>query len=153
MWDDRNGLAQRVLGHIGAILAVDQNRPGLRVIKPLHQRKDRRFPGPGRSDDSNPSTRFYLEVQRCENLPAGRVCKADVAEFDGAARGDEPARARMFDEFMRNQKRAKRFGKTRPMLSDIDQGDGQVARRRKDRKTECTDEHDVACRRMSSLPK
>ena len=128
-----NGLAQRVLGHILAVLPVDQDRSGLRVIKTLHQRKDSRFPGSGRADDTDPFSRLYFKAHRCEDGFAAWIGEAYVAEFDGATRGGKPARSGMLNEFMRHQERAERFGKTRPMLRDVDQGNGQVARGRKDR--------------------
>ena len=78
--DDPELAAQRVLGDVAQVGAVDRDAAAGRVVEAGEQLRDRRLAGPGVSDERDGRPGGHVEVDAVQHLGAAAVREADVLE-------------------------------------------------------------------------
>ena len=93
-----------------------------------------------------------LEIDGDERRLARPVPEMHVLERDRAAQGREPHDVFGFGEILRHHQRLDRLGDAVPVLQDIDERHGKVARGLQQREREGGAHHDVAGADEAALP-
>ena len=78
--------AQRFLGHVADVLAVDRDAPAGHLVEPEQQPRDGRLAGAGRPDHRDRVTGGDFEAEPLENFPLRIVGERNVLEADRSAR-------------------------------------------------------------------
>ncbi len=91
--DHGNGAAQAFLGHRGNVLTVDQDAPGLDVVKPQERRDQGGLAGAGRPDDAQLLARRDGQVDVGNAARLAAIAKAHPLETHLAARHHQRRRA------------------------------------------------------------
>jgi hypothetical protein len=93
-----------------------------------------------------------MQLEVIENRPAARVGERHSLEVDASALRHQFDGVRAVGHAVRFQQCAHRFGETRDVLRDVDEGDGEVTRAVQDGEAERADQHDVAGRSPAVVP-
>ncbi len=91
--DHADGVAQRGLGHVADVLAVDGDAAAGHVVEAEQQPRDRRLAGAGRPDDRDGAPGRHLEGDAAQDRPRRLVGEVHVLEADRALGDDERRRA------------------------------------------------------------
>ena len=145
-------VAQAFLRHPRDVLAVDGDAALLDVVEALQQHEQRGLAAAGLADQSDPLAGLQAQAEAFEHLQPARILERDVVEGDRRAGPDQRLGFGVIAQFMRLQQRRDRFRHPRDMLGDVDQRDGEIARRIQDGKAERADQHDVAGGGAALLP-
>ncbi len=92
--DEADLIAQRLQPIPPDVRAVDDDRPGRRIVEPRNQAHDRGLPGSRRTDNRRDLAGFDREADVLQDRLVGAVAEADVVELDLALELRRPARAR-----------------------------------------------------------